>query len=228
MDETGKQPVVMAVDVGGTSVKIRLSSGGDKRKVASGPAMNGEQMIAAVKQLAEGLDYDLVSIGYPGPVSKNRITMEPHNLGQGWVDVDFEAGFGKPVRVVNDALMQAIGCYEGGRMLFIGLGTGLGAALILEGAAQPLELAHLPYKKEKSFEDYVGAASLNERGKKEWRRLVFDVVDRLQKAMLPDYVVIGGGNVKQLDELPPNCRRGGNEKAFDGGFRLWLDKSLVL
>lgn len=225
---TEKEPVVMAVDVGGTSVKIRLSSGGDKLKAPSGPEMTGAQMIETVKGLAEGLHYDVVSIGYPGTVSKNRITLEPHNLGKGWMDCDFEAGFGKPVRIVNDALMQAIGGYEGGRMLFIGLGTGLGAAMILEGAAQPLELAHLPYRKDKSFEDYVGSASLDERGKKDWRKIVFDVVDRLQKAMLPDYVVIGGGNVKQLDEMPPNCRRGSNEHAFEGGFRLWLDKSLKL
>lgn len=218
----------MAVDVGGTSVKIRLSSGGEKRKAPSGPTMSGSQMIETVRQLANGLHYDVISIGYPGPVSKNKILVEPHNLGNGWVGVDFEVGLGKPVRLVNDALMQAIGCYEGGRMLFIGLGTGLGSALILEGAAHPLELAHLPYKKNKSFEEYVGSASLKERGKKEWRKLVFDVVDQLQKALLPDYVVIGGGNVKELDKLPPNCRRGGNEKAFEGGFRLWLDKTLVV
>lgn len=223
-----KEPVVMAVDVGGSSVKIRLSSGGDKLRVVSGRDMTGMQMVERVKTLAAGLDYDVVSIGYPGTVSKNRITLEPHNLGKGWMDCDFEAGFGKPVRIVNDALMQAIGCYEGGRMLFIGLGTGLGAAMVLDGAAHPLELAHLPYKKDKTFEDYVGSASLEARGKKEWRKLVFDVVERLQNAMLPDYVVIGGGNVKELSELPPNCRRGGNEKAFDGGFRLWLDKSLKL
>lgn len=223
-----KEPVVMAVDVGGTTVKIRLSSGGDKRKAPSGPEMSGAQMVETVKQLADGLDYDVISIGYPGTVSDNRITLEPHNLGRGWMDCDFEAGFGKPVKIVNDALMQAIGGYEGGRMLFLGLGTGLGAALVLHNAAQPLELAHLPYKKGKTFEDYVGTASLEERGKKEWRKIVFDVVGLLQSAMLPDYVVIGGGNVKLLDQLPPNSRRGGNEKAFDGGFRLWLDKSLKL
>lgn len=223
-----KEPVVMAVDVGGTNVKIRLSSGGDKLKTVSGPEMTGAQMIEKVKTLAQGLAYDVVSIGYPGTVSKNRITLEPHNLGKGWMDCNFEAGFGKPVKIVNDALMQAIGGYEGGRMLFIGLGTGLGAAMILEGAAQPLELAHLPYKKDKSFEEYVNTASLEERGKKEWRKIVFDVVDRLQKAMLPDYVVIGGGNVKLLDELPQNSRRGSNEHAFEGGFRLWLDESLKL
>ena len=226
--DANREPVVMAVDVGGTAVKIRLSSGGDKRRTQSGPNMDAKQMIEAVRQLAEGLEYDVISIGYPGPVKNNRITMEPHNLGQGWIGVDFEAGFGKPVKIVNDALMQAIGCYEGGRMLFIGLGTGLGAAQILEGVAQPLELAHLPYKKGKSFEEYVGSASLEERGKKEWRKLVFDVVDRLDKAMLPDYIAIGGGNVKELNELPPNCRRGGNEKAFDGGFRLWHLKSLIV
>lgn len=223
-----REPVVMAVDVGGTGVKIRLSSGGEKRRARSGPDMDGRQMIETVRKLAEGLEYDVVSIGYPGTVRNNKITLEPHNLGKGWIGVDFEAGFGKPVKVVNDALMQAIGCYEGGRMLFIGLGTGLGGAQILEGVAQPLEIAHLPYKKDKSFEDYLGTASLKERGKKEWRKLVFDVVDRLDKAMLPDYVVIGGGNVKELDELPPNCRRGGNEKAFEGGFRLWHLKSLVV
>lgn len=164
--DTRQEPVVMTVDVGGTSVKIRLSSGGDKRKAPSGPDMTGKEMIEKVRKLAEGLNYDVISIGYPGPVSKNRITVEPHNLGKGWVDADFDGGFGKPVKLVNDALMQAIGCYEGGRMLFIGLGTGLGSALILEGAAQPLELAHLPYRKGRSFEDYVGSASLKERGRK--------------------------------------------------------------
>lgn len=226
--KASRDPVVLAVDIGGSNVKIRLSSGGDKLKAPSGPDMTGARMIKKVKVLAAGLDYDVVSIGYPGTVSDNRITLEPHNLGKGWIDCDFEAGFGKPVRIINDALMQAIGCYEGGRMLFLGLGTGLGAALVLNGAAQPLELAHLPYRNGGSFEDYVNTASLEKRGRKKWHKIVFDVVDRLQKAILPEYVVIGGGNVTELDELPPNCRRGGNDKAFEGGFRLWRDKSLVL
>ena len=220
--------VVMTVDIGGNNVKIMLSSGPERRKAPSGPDMTPRQMVEKVQALAEGWDYDVISIGYPGEVKHDRITLEPHNLGPGWLGFDFGAAFGKPVRLVNDAMMQAIGCYEGGRMLFIGLGTGLGAAMVLENVVQPLEIAHLPYRKGKTFEEYVGAAGLAERGKMKWRESVADVLERLRAALLPDYIVIGGGNAKKLEALPDYCRAGHNDKAFEGGFRLWSDPKLVV
>ncbi len=221
-------PLVLAVDIGGSHVKILTSAGGEERKAESGPDMTAAQMIEKVKALADGLAFDVVAMGYPGPVVHNRIVLEPHNLGSGWVGRDFGKAFGKPVKVVNDALMQAIGSYEGGRMLFLGLGTGLGAAMIVDNVAQPMELAHMPYRKGRSFEDYVGEAGLEKRGRKKWRKHVFDVVERLKGALEPDYVVIGGGNVDKLDGLPPGARRGDNANAFKGGFRLWRDKSLAV
>jgi len=227
-DRSGGEKVVLAVDVGGSHVKIRLSSSGEERRVDSGPDMSGLQMIDAVQEMAGDLAFDVVSIGYPGPVVRNRIALEPHNLGKGWVGCDFQKAFGKPVKVVNDALMQAAGSYEGGRMLFLGLGTGLGAAMIVENVALPMELAHLPYRKGKSFEAYVGERGLKKRGKKKWRKYVFDVTERLSSALQADYVVIGGGNVDFLDTLPPNTRRGDNENAFKGGFRLWHEPALVV
>jgi polyphosphate glucokinase len=221
-------PTVLAIDVGGTHVKIRTSREEEKRAVASGPDMTAEAMVAAVKELAQGLAFDVVSMGYPGPVLHNRPLAEPANLGKGWVAFDFAKAFGTPVKIVNYALMQAVGSYEGGRMLFLGLGTGLGAAMIADGVALPMELAHLPYKKGRTYEEYVGAAGLARRGKKKWRESVFDVVERLKAAMEPDSIVLGGGNAELLKELPPGCRLGGNEFAFTGGFRLWRDKSLRL
>lgn len=226
--EEPRAKTVMTIDIGGSSVKILTNAGGEKRKFKSGPEMTPQDMVDGVHKLAEGLSFDAVSIGYPGPVRNNRPTKEPENLGHGWVDFDFAAAFSAPVRMVNDALMQAIGSYEGGRMLFIGLGTGLGSALVLEKVAQPLELAHLPYKKGKTFEEYVGEHGLKERGAKKWRKSVFDVIARLDAAILPDYIVIGGGNVDDLEELPAKCRRGSNANAFEGGFRLWTDESLVI
>jgi len=234
MAKAVKQPasepekIVLAIDIGGSHVKILSSAGGAERRADSGPGLTPQQMTDAVKKLAEGLSYDVISMGYPGPVNHNRPLTDPANLGKGWTGYDFAAQFGKPVKVVNDALMQAIGSYEGGRMLFIGLGTGLGAAMIVDNVAQPMELAHLPYKNGKSFEDYVGERGLEKRGKKKWRKYVFDVVDRLRAAMQPDYVVIGGGNVDKLDELPADSRRGDNTRAFEGGFRLWRDKALIV
>ncbi|KRB16514.1 ROK family protein [Mesorhizobium sp. Root695] len=225
---SGPEKIVLAIDIGGTHVKILNSAGGEERRADSGPRLTPQQMINAVKELAEGLSYDVVSMGYPGPVNHNRPLTDPANLGKGWAGFDFAGAFGKPVKVVNDALMQAIGSYEGGRMLFLGLGTGLGAAMIADNIAQPMELAHLPYKKGKSFEDYVGERGLEKRGKKKWRKHVFDVVDRLRAALQPDYVVIGGGNVDKLDELPADSRRGDNTRAFEGGFRLWRDKALIV
>jgi polyphosphate glucokinase len=220
--------VVLAIDIGGSHVKVLTSSGGAERKAVSGPEMTAAQMVAAVKRLAKGLSFDVISMGYPGPVHHNRPLVEPKNLGPGWVGFDFAKSFGKPIKIVNDAMMQAIGSYEGGRMLFLGLGTGLGAAMIVDNVAQPMELAHLPYRKKKTFEDYVGERGLEKRGPKKWKESVFDVVEQLRAAMQPDYIVIGGGNVERLDELPPDCRRGDNARAFEGGFRLWRDKKLVV
>jgi polyphosphate glucokinase len=226
--EAGVEKIVLAIDIGGSHVKILTSAGGEERRADSGSDLTPQQMIATVKTLAEGLPHDVISMGYPGPVNHNRPLADPTNLGKGWVGYDFAAAFGKPVKLVNDALMQAIGSYDGGRMLFLGLGTGLGAAMIVDSVAQPMELAHLPYKKGRSFEAYVGERGLQKRGKAKWRKSVFDVVDRLCAAMQPDYVVIGGGNVEKLDKLPPDCRRGDNLRAFEGGFRLWRDKSLIV
>lgn len=219
---------VLSIDIGGSHVKILTSAGGEERRVDSGSGLTAQDMVAAVKTLALGLPYDVISMGYPGPVHHDRPLAEPANLGKGWVGFDFAAQFGKPVKIVNDALMQAIGSYEGKRMLFLGLGTGLGAAMIVDNVAQPMELAHLPYRKGGTFEDYVGERGLEKRGKKKWRKHVFDVVDRLRAALQPDYVVIGGGNVEKLDVLPPDCRRGDNTRAFEGGFRLWRDKALIV
>ncbi|QPC90170.1 ROK family protein [Mesorhizobium sp. INR15] len=222
------EKIVLSIDIGGSHVKILTSAGGEERRTDSGPDLTPQQMIDKVKTLADGLSYDVVSMGYPGPVNHNRPVTDPANLGKGWAGFDFAGAFGKPVKVVNDAMMQAIGSYEGGRMLFLGLGTGLGAAMIADNVAQPMELAHLPYKKGMSFEDYVGERGLEKRGKKKWRKSVFDVVDRLRAALQPDYVVIGGGNVDKLDELPADSRRGDNTRAFEGGFRLWRDKALIV
>lgn len=222
------EQIVLTIDIGGSHVKILTSAGGEMRRAESGPGLTPQQMIASVNTLAEGLPYDLISMGYPGPVAHNRPFADPANLGKGWAGYDFAAAFGKPVKVINDALMQAIGSYEGGRMLFLGLGTGLGAAMIVDNVAQPMELAHLPYRKGGSFEDYVGERGLEKRGKRKWRKSVFDVVDRLRAALQPDYVVIGGGNVDKLDEMPADSRRGDNTRAFEGGFRLWRDKALIV
>ena len=219
--KTGASLKVLVIDIGGTHVKILATGRRAKRQVESGPAMTARQMVDDVKKLAEGWDYDVVSMGYPGPVLHNKPMLEPAHLAPGWVGFAFGAAFGRPVKIVNDALMQAVGSYEGSRMLFLGLGTGLGTALIVDRVAQPMELAHLPYKKGRTFEDYVGEAGLKRLGKKKWRHEVFAVVERLKAATEPDYIVLGGGNVRLLDKLPPGCRRGDNANAFKGGFRLW-------
>ncbi|HEX4527727.1 MAG TPA: hypothetical protein VH108_13405 [Gaiellaceae bacterium] len=211
---------VLAVDVGGSHVKLLVQGEPEPRKFDSGPKLTPQQMVDGTVAAAAGWAWDVVSVGVPMPVRGSKPILEPANLGRGWVGFDFERAFGHPTKVVNDAVMQALGSYEGGRMLFLGLGTGLGSALIIDGAIEPLELAHLPFRKG-TFEDYVGERSLEQRGKKKWRKLVFEVVDQLARAMQPDYVVIGGGAVTELDELPPNARRGHNELAFLGGFRLW-------
>jgi len=211
---------ILVVDVGGSHVKARLSGEDEKRRFKSGPDLTANEMAEGVLGLADGWSFDRVSVGIPTPVRANKPIAEPVNLGTGWVDFDYEETFGVPTRVVNDAVMQAIGSYEGGRMLFLGLGTGLGSALIADGVVEPLELGHLPFRK-KTFEDYVSDRALDRFGKKKWKKAVFETVERLAAAMEPDYVVIGGGGADDLDELPPNSRRGDNENAFVGGFRLW-------
>ena len=225
---TTPTPRVLVVDVGGTSVKILARGQVEHRSFLSGPALTPRQMVSGVKKLARGWNYDAVSIGYPGPVMHGRPMAEPRNLGRGWVGFDFSAALGQPVKVINDAAMQALGSYQGGKMLFLGLGTGLGSAMIVDGIVEPMELGHLPYKKG-TYEDYVGRAGLERHGKKKWRRHVADVVARFIAALEPDDVVIGGGNVKKLAALPPHSRAGDNANAFRGGFRLWegtlLDKT---
>ena len=211
---------VLVVDLGGTSVKILATGQNEERSFSSGPTLTPRQMVSGVKKLARDWTYDVVSIGYPGPVLHGCPMAEPHNLGRGWVGFDFAAAFGRPLKVVNDAAMQALGSYNGGKMLFLGLGTGLGSTLIVNGIVEPMELGHLPYKKG-TYEDYVGRAGLERHGKKNWRRHVADVVARLIAALEPDDTVIGGGNVKKLDRLPPHSRAGDNANAFRGGFRLW-------
>jgi len=211
---------VLVVDIGGTNVKILATGQEESRKFSSGSTLTPERMVTGVQQLAADWPYEAVSIGYPGPVLKGRIKAEPHNLGVGWIGFDFEAAFKRPVKLINDAAMQALGCYEGGKMLFLGLGTGLGSAFIVEGLVQPMELAHLPYRK-RTFEDYVGLRGLEKYGKKKWQTYVADMVTRLIAALEPDDVVLGGGNVKKLKELPHGCRAGNNAAAFRGGFRLW-------
>jgi polyphosphate glucokinase len=212
---------ILVVDVGGTNVKIKFSGQEEVRKFASGPELTAREMIVGVRDLAKDWDYESVTVGYPGPVVHGAILKEPVNLGRGWMGVDFAAEFGKPTKLINDAAMQALGSYEGGRMLFLGLGTGLGSAMILDKVIAPMELAHLPYKKGRSFEQYVGIAGLDRLGRKKWQETVFDVVARLKAALVADYVVLGGGNVKKLDELPAGCRHGDNRNAFLGGVRLW-------
>ena len=211
---------VLVIDVGGTHVKILATGQTEKREFASGPKLTPRQMVARIKRLAHDWRYDVVAIGYPGPVMHDRVIAEPHNLGPGWVGFDFKRAFGRPVRIVNDAAMQALGSYRGGKMLFLGLGTGLGTALIVDGIVEPMEIGHLPYLK-RTYEDYVSDRALERMGKKKWRKHVADVIERLSRALEPDEVVIGGGNVRHLKDLPPRCRAGDNANAFAGGFRLW-------
>jgi len=217
------QPVLV-IDVGGTHVKVLASGEQEPRRLDSGPKLQAAAMAKAVLELVSDWTWDVVSIGVPAPVHGGRIVAEPVNLGSGWVGFDYTAAFGKPTRVVNDAAMQALGSYENGKMLFLGLGTGLGSALVADGYVQPMELAHLPFRK-KTFEDYVGERALEKRGKKRWRRDVLDVVSALSAALEPDYVVLGGGNAKLLEELPDGVLLGDNANAFAGGFRVWDDEA---
>jgi polyphosphate glucokinase len=212
---------ILVIDVGGTNIKVLATGRKQAIKIPSGLKMTARAMVAAVQEATADWKYQGVSIGYPGPVIDNRPLAEPRNLGGGWVKIDFAKAFGHPVKLVNDAAMQALGSYEGGRMLFLGLGTGLGSALILHGHVAPMELAHLPYKHGKTFEDYVGRRGLEQFGKKRWRRHVADVAAVLKAALVADYVVLGGGNAKFLKKAPPDTRLGDNANAFRGGFRLW-------
>jgi polyphosphate glucokinase len=214
------------IDVGGSRVKFMTSKERTRRAFASGPDLSAKAMVTNVKALTKDWVYDVISIGYPGPVANNRPLAKPHNLGLGWAGFNFEKAFRRPTKVVNDALMQAIGSYQGGRMLFLGLGTGLGSAMIVEGILEPMELAHLPYRNGKTFEQWVGAAALKRLGKKKWQREVDDVLKRLLAALEPDYVVLGGGNADKIEKLPRKVRLGANTNAFEGGFRLWK-KGLV-
>ena len=209
------------LDIGGTHVKALVSGKRRPRHFPSGPRLTAEQMVRQVRRLVRGWSYDAVALGFPGPVRWNRPVHEPVNLGPGWVGFDFARAFRRPVKVVNDAAMQALGSYEGGKMLFLGLGTGLGSALVDGGRVEAMELAHLPYRKGRTYEDYVGERGLRRLGLRKWRRRVRDVVARLQSALEPDYVVLGGGNATKLRPLPPGVRLGSNHNAFIGGFRLW-------
>jgi len=212
---------VLAIDVGGTHVKVLATGRRKPLEIPSGPKMTAKQMVRDVREGTTGWRYSVVSIGYPGPVLHGKPVSEPANLGGGWVGFDYAKAFGHPVRLINDAAMQALGSYKGGRMLFLGLGTGLGSALIVDGVLEPMELAHLPYKKGKTYEDLVGEAALRRFGKKKWRGYVTDVVTRLQAALEADDVVVGGGNAKLLRSLPKGVRLGSNANAFIGGYRLW-------
>ena len=212
---------ILIVDVGGTNIKLRLADGEEVRRVPSGPDLRPGTMVERVRAATADWTFDHVSIGVPGPVKDGRLIDEPVNLGAGWVDFDLAHAFGAPTRVVNDAAMQALGSWESGKMLFLGLGTGLGSALVVDGLVLSLELAHLPYRRKRTFEDWLGTRGLERLGKKRWRAAVADVVAKLKAAMVCDEVVLGGGNVRKLDTLPPGCRRGDNARAFLGGVRLW-------
>jgi polyphosphate glucokinase len=219
MDKLHKK--ILVVDVGGTHVKILASGQKVPVNIDSGPKMTAAKMVKEVRKVTAGWDYSRVSIGYPGPVIHGHPLSEPHNLAPGWVGFDFKKAFGRPVKILNDAAMQALGIYKGGRMLFLGLGTGLGSAMMVDGILEPMEVAHLPYKKGRTFEDYLGLRGLKRLGKQRWRRHVAKVVEELKNALEADYVVLGGGNAKLLKKLPPGARLGDNSTAFAGGLRLW-------
>jgi polyphosphate glucokinase len=212
---------VLVIDVGGTNIKVAVSGHKEPLKIPSGPGMTAARMAAAVKKAVAGWSYDAVAIGYPGPVVNGRPAEEPRNLGAGWVRFDYRHALGKPVRVLNDAAMQALGSYQGGRMLFLGLGTGLGSALVADGVLEPLELAHLPYRNGRTYEDYAGLRGLKRLGRKKWQRHVEKIVELLRHGLQVDYVMLGGGQTKKLKSLPPGVRLGSNSDAIEGGIRLW-------
>jgi polyphosphate glucokinase len=222
-----RAPRILAIDVGGTRVKVLLRGESEVRAVPSGPKMRASDMARKVRALTRGWRYDVVAMGYPGVVCHGRPATEPYNLGAGWVGFDYHKAFGRPVRIVNDAAMQAIGSYTGGRMLFLGLGTGLGVAIILNGVLESTEIGHLLYKKGRTYEDYLGKRGMHRLGHKKWRAAVKDVTERLREAFEVDYVVLGGGNAKKLKKLPPHARLGDNTNAFLGAFRLWLEPNWV-
>jgi polyphosphate glucokinase len=221
-----KTPKVLVIDVGGTNVKMLATGQKEPRKYPSGPAMTAEKMVEIVKQNTKDWDYDCISLGYPGPIINSHPLREPHNLGGGWMAFNFQKAFGRPVKLINDASMQALGSYKGGRMLFLGLGTGLGSAMIVDNILEPMELAHLLYKKDKTYEDFLGLRGLERLGKKKWRRQVAKITEKLKTALGADYVILGGGNAKKLKELPPGAKLGTNENAFLGGFRMWEKKHI--
>ena len=215
---------VLVIDIGGSSVKLFVTGRTRHVKLASGPDLTPRRMVRDVLEATVGWEYDVVTVGYPGPVVRGRIAAEPRNLGPGWVRFNFARALDRPVRMINDAAMQALGSYRGRTMLFLGLGTGLGTTLIREGVLVPLEVAHLPYRDGKSFEQFVGDAGLKSMGVARWRTHVAVVVDLMLHALVADYAVLGGGNVRLLERLPPHCRRGNNMLAFRGGERLWRDE----
>ncbi len=212
--------IVLAVDVGGSHIKVLASDQDVRRRVVSGTGLTPSRMVAATLEAADGWSWDVVSVGIPAPVHDGLVVSEPVNLGSGWVGFDFVTAFGKPTRVMNDAAMQALGSYSGGKMLFLGLGTGLGSALVTDGIVQPMELAHLPFKK-RTYEEYVGDRGRDAHGKQRWEKNVHEAIEELTAALEPEYVVLGGGNARKLRHLPPNVRLGSNQNAFTGGFRLW-------
>lgn len=215
-----EERAVLVVDVGGSHVKVLATGETERRRAPSGPTLTPGEMVAAAHESALGWRWEVVAVGVPAPVHGGRVIAEPFNLGTGWVGFDFEAAFGVPTRVINDAAMQALGSYDGGSMLFLGLGTGLGSALVVDGIVEPMEVGHLPFKK-RTFEDYLGERGLKRLGRKRWEKLVGEAVAHLVAALEPDSIVLGGGNAAKLGELPPNARLGGNDNAFTGGFRLW-------
>jgi predicted NBD/HSP70 family sugar kinase len=219
---------ILVIDVGGNNIKLITSERDDRVKIPSGSKRSADELMAQVKQTVADWYFDCVSIGTPGPVKQNRLVLAPINLGPGWLEMDFDQQFDKPVKLINDAAMQALGSYEGGEMLFMGLGTGLGTAMISRGHVLPLEVAHLPYQDGESFEHFVGKEGMKRLGKKQWNETVADVVQKLKDALCADYVVLGGGNAKKLKDLPEGARLGHNSNAFEGGFRLWRDETIVI
>jgi predicted NBD/HSP70 family sugar kinase len=219
--KSSRPPRILVLDVGGTNVKVYPPGGGPRVEIATGPRMTPERMTRQIRQRLRGVKYDVVAMGYPGIVRDGKIVREPSHLGKGWLGFDFERALGHPIRIINDAAMQALGTYRGGRMLFLGLGTGLGSAMIILGELQPMELGHLPWKKGKSYEEYVGEEGLLRLGRKKWTKAVFEVVDAFETALEPEYVVLGGGNVRKLKKLPAGARAGNNRDALTGGLRLW-------
>ncbi len=214
---------ILIIDIGGTNIKVASSDKLVPIKIPSGPTMTAEQMTKDVLAATKDWDYDRISIGYPGPVVHDHPLAEPHNLAVGWIDFPYKKAFGKPLRFINDAAMQALGGYKSGRMLFLGIGTGLGSAMIFDGVVIPLELAHLPYRKGRTYEDYVGLRGLERRGAERWRKSVLDVIERLRAALVCESVLLGGGNAKLMENLPSHVTLGTNSNAIEGGIKLWQD-----